>query len=476
MKEYHCSNLSELTEVLEGLAPGLLFRGQTREYLRKDGGPDLRSSIDRHGCVPHRMLKWWQYSRFILGTFIKSFDAESDLATDQAILQHYGWRSFFLDASSSVRVGAWFAGHKYNSKRVIELVEDCWEDPVFAIREEAWYEPADEQVACLYAIGKKGLRRNDIDAVDLVEIATEAGQHRCGAQSAFMIGPLTGNLPDDCIVAKIFAPTSVFRDFATEAESLNQEFLFPNKASDPFLAALSSVPWVKRYHDGQSLGIDFYDRGLGLPEYNVRSMKRNGSEVCFYRRFWIADILSKGSIFSETNFYLNGEMLFHGTAGSLNEFPKVTELLNETESVAVEIDGLIAYPYARPGRFAKGIYLEKQEDGTILLTELAVDQHGLRPAGFGITRGIYFKPSQDGLWERVLHKEECDCGHEMHHKHHLVVVSHFERSLRDCAFSKIRDRVLATSEVSATSDPSVVELMRLEAHQLDAYPDAPASQ
>ncbi len=113
MKEYHCSKLAELTEFLEGLAPGLLFLGQTQEYLRDDGGPDLRSSIDRHGCVPDRMLKWWQYSRFILGTFIKSFDAESDLETDQAILQHYDWRSFFLDASSSVRVGAWFAGHKY---------------------------------------------------------------------------------------------------------------------------------------------------------------------------------------------------------------------------------------------------------------------------------------------------------------------------------------------------------------------------
>jgi hypothetical protein len=188
MNEIHCETTAELADAIESLAPGMLFRGQTREYLRTDGGPDLRSSFDRHGCIPDRMLKWWQYSRFILGTYIKAFDAESDISTDQAILQHYGWRSFFLDASSSARVACWFAGHKYETKRSGELVEDCWEDPVIAMREEAWYEDADRQVGCLYVIGRKGLRRKQIGCVDLVEIATEEGQHRCSAQSAFMVG------------------------------------------------------------------------------------------------------------------------------------------------------------------------------------------------------------------------------------------------------------------------------------------------
>lgn len=459
MKEWHCKSLSELKDAIEALPPGTLFRGQTKEYLRDDGGPDLRSSIERHGCVPDRMLKWWQYSRFILGTFVKSFDAASDIATDQAILQHYGWRSFFLDATSSPQVAAWFAGHEYKSNRAIELVEDCWEDPLFVIREEARYEPAEERVGCLYVIGRKGLRRNDIQAVDLVEIATEAGSHRCSAQSAFMVGPLNGNLPDDCIVAKVRAPTSVFREYAAQGTSLSQEYLFPRSASDPFLAALSSVPWVKIYGDKEA-GIDFFDRGLGLPEYDASSMKRNVPSVCFYRRFWIADILPAESAFLETHFYLCGETIFHGTAGSLTEFPKITELLKEVTSVAVELDGLIAYPYSQGGSFAKGIYLERQEDGCILLTELAVDHHGLRPAGFGITRGVYYTPKEDGNWERIAHTEECDCGHESHHTHHLVVASHFENSLASAEFKKVRDRIFASNGVVATSDPAVIKLMQ----------------
>jgi len=455
----NCETSAELAEALESLAPGMLFRGQTQEYLRTDGGPDLRSSIDRHGCIPNRMLKWWQYSRFILGTYIKAFEVESDLATDQAILQHYGWRSFFLDASSSSRVAAWFAGHKYRTKRAIELVEDCWEDPVFAIREEAWYEDADEQTGCLYVIGRKGLRRNGIECVDLVEIATEQGQHRCGAQSAFMVGPLSGNLPDDCVVTKIHAPTKVFREFAAEDLSLNQSLLFPGQRSDPFLATLMSVPWVKRYGDGDDVSINFYDRGLGLPEYDLCSMKRNGSEACFYRRFWLADALSEDSLFAQTDFYLTGEGLFHGTTDGTNTFPNITRLLRETASVTVEIDGLIRYPYAAHGSFAKGIYLELQENGSLLLTELSVEQHGLRPVGFGIAKGIYYEPNDSGIWTKVSHPEECDCGHNAHHNHHLVVASHFENLLQSGDFRKLRERVLTTPDVDPTSDKGALDWM-----------------
>lgn len=462
MEVINCESAGELASAIDKLPPGVLFRGQIKEYLRADGSPDLRSSIDRHGCIPDRMLKWMQYSRFILGTFIKTFDTESDLATDQAILQHYGWRSLFLDASSSALVAAWFAGHKFQNHREVELVEDCWEDPAFAIRERAWYQAADEQIGCLYAIGRKGLRRNGIECVDLVEIATEEGRHRCNAQSAFMVGPLSGNLPDDCIVAKILAPTSVFRDYLVEGETLTQSTLFPNEDLDPFLATLMAIPWVKRYEGEESPTIDFYDRGLSFPEYSMRPMKRNGPGTCFYRRFWIADVSPIGSPFSETDFYLTGETLFHGAALCLKTFPNISQLLENKRSVIVEIDGLIAYPYGTDGSYAKGVYFERQEDGTILITELAVDHYGLRPAGFGITKGLYYKVNKEGEWERITHPKECDCGHESHHRHHLIVASHFESSLENNDFTQVRDHIFATSEVEGNSDQAAIDWMKTD--------------
>jgi hypothetical protein len=108
METVDCQTPEELQEFFDGLAPGVLFRGQTREYLRADGGPDIRTSFDRHGCIPFRMPKWWHYSRAILSTYVKGFDGLTDLATDRAVSQHYGRRSFFLDATADPAVACWF--------------------------------------------------------------------------------------------------------------------------------------------------------------------------------------------------------------------------------------------------------------------------------------------------------------------------------------------------------------------------------
>ena len=177
METVNCQTPEELWQFFENLAPGVLFRGQTKEYLRADGGPDIRTSFDRHGCIPSRMLKWWHYSRAILSTYVKSFDGLTDLATDQAILQHYGWRSFFLDATTDSSVACWFAANSYRSQPCGEMIEDCFEDPLFVVRQKAWYEPADE-IGCVYVLSRKALRARDLQTVDLAASRT-ADAARC---------------------------------------------------------------------------------------------------------------------------------------------------------------------------------------------------------------------------------------------------------------------------------------------------------
>jgi len=453
METIHCETLDELQAALGAVAPDALFRGQTREHLREDGGPDLRTSFDRHGCVPDRMLKWWHYSRAILATYIKAFDGETDLATDQAILQHYGWRSAFLDATANPAVGAWFAANAYHTAPCGELIEDCWEDPLFVTRQRAWYEPAVGR-GCLYVFSRKALRARALHAVDLVEIATQDGRHRCAAQAAFMIGPLRGNLPDDCVRGRIFAPTATFAAYAAQWPELTQENLFPAPRTDPVMAALLSIPWVKRELNGEGMGIDFFDRGLPLPEYEVNNLRRAGPYSAFYRRFWLADAATPGSRFGATTFFLTEETLFHGTTTGTLQFPRLTELVRNKMSVAVELDGLVRHPGGRAGsQYGKGIYLEAQDDGNILLTELAAEHPGARPAGFGITRGMYYRPDREGAWRRLEHPEQCDCGRLAHHAHHLTVAEHFEHALVEGEFKPVRDRVYATADVDPLSDP-----------------------
>lgn len=454
-----CKTLEELQEFFEGLPPAVLFRGQTREYFRADGGLDLRTSFDRHGCVPHHMLKWWHYSRAILASYVKGSDGVSDDATDQAILQHYGWRSFFLDATTDSLVACWFAANSCQSKPSGELIEDCFEDPLWAIRQEAWYEPADE-IGCVYVLSRKALRARDLQSIDLMEITTTIGQHRCMAQSAFMVGPLHGQLPEDCIVTRVLAPSSVFGAYTAQVSALTCETLFPSPAIDPVMATLLSIPWIKREIDDNVPGIDFFDRGLPLPEYEVKTIRRTGGNTAYYRRFWLADADISETILSQTTFYLTEEILYHGTASGDLILPHLTNAVRAQTSIAMEIDGLIQHPSAiNSTQYGKGIYLEQQEDGTIFLTELAVDHPGARPAGFGITRGCYFRVDEDYRWHQIDHPAQCDCGKPAHHAHHLVVAEHFEKALEDQVFRLAREKVYATTDVESVSDPLALEWM-----------------
>ena len=154
----------ELGAFIDALGNGHLFRGQTCEYLDATGQPNIATTFARHGCQPPHMLRWSHYARVILQAFAKGFDDSDDPATDEAILQHYGWRSFFVDATSSPGVAAWFAGHRYSSQRKIDLTEDCWEIGLFTVRDAATYEPADG-LAVLYCLSKKRLRAHELQHV-----------------------------------------------------------------------------------------------------------------------------------------------------------------------------------------------------------------------------------------------------------------------------------------------------------------------
>jgi hypothetical protein len=342
------------------------------------------------------------------------------------------------------------------------MIEDCWEDPLFVIRQKAWYEPSEGR-GCLYVLSRKALRARDLQAVDLVEITTEHGQHRCAAQSAFMVGPLIGNLPDDCVTARIFASATTFGEYAAQYPRLKREILFPGPTTDPVMAALLSIPWVKRETAGDGIGIDFFDRGLQLPEYDVKVLRRPGQSAAFYRRFWLADSAKPGTRFGDTTFFLTEETLFHGTTSDEMSFPRLTKLLRDKKSIAVEIDGLVRHPYSgASSQYGKGIYMEIQENGSILLTELATEHPGARPAGFGITRGVYFMPDATSCWVRVEHPEQCGCGRPTHHAHHLAVAEHFEHVLNDPGFVAVRERIFAMPSVNPDTDPIALKWMDLD--------------
>jgi hypothetical protein len=50
--------------------------------------------------------------------------------------------------------------------------------------------------------------------------------------------------------------------------------------------------------------MDFFDRGLPLPEYEVQNIRRTGPTTAYYRRFWLADAINPETPPAETTFYL----------------------------------------------------------------------------------------------------------------------------------------------------------------------------
>lgn len=123
--------------------PGVLYRGQVKHYLDPNGYPSLSTSFQRQGCIPDSMIKWTFYAKRALQNLVRGWEETGDIATNQAILQHYGFRSFFIDATGDPRVAAWFASNKYESNYQLNLVEDCFEDPVMLRSLKAWFVPAE---------------------------------------------------------------------------------------------------------------------------------------------------------------------------------------------------------------------------------------------------------------------------------------------------------------------------------------------
>ncbi|MEG1451971.1 FRG domain-containing protein [Brevundimonas sp.] len=452
MRTFECRSVDEIASAITEIGPGALYRGQSSEYLDGEGRPNLKTSFERQGCIPPLMLKWSHAAKAILTTFVKGYDGASDLAVDQAILQHYGWRSFFLDASSNAAVAAWFAGHRYSSEPCGELIEDAFELPLMIRREQARYVAGDGE-AVLYALSRKELRAQQIQAVDLLEIMTASGRPRYLAQNAFMIGPLQTALPPEIVVARIKGPAAAFREYAAQTPSMDADSLFPPPASDPVLAALLAMPWVRQSHAIiGDLGV--FTRGLPLPEYHIGSVRRTGSGTAYYARTWIANAVAE-TIFQDTVFYLTEEALFHGGRPDDPRLPHLSSLLREHLSVAVEIDGLVAFPTAMGSpNYGKGIYLERQPDNTILLSGLTLKQRGLVPSEFGITRGVYYRV-EDNLWKPVEHPQQCQCGNVAFHAHHLVVAAHFEHALTEGRFRKVRENLFADIDVDHRTDPVV---------------------
>lgn len=430
MKLHEASTIDELEMMLASFGDKVLFRGQNSHY-GEPGKPSVGTSFDRKGCIPSQMLKWCRYCQNVLDTFIQKH--RGDLAYHQALLQHYGWRSFYVDCTSNPAVAAWFASHSYSEEPKLEMSEDCDERPVWLKKRMARYD-FNEGVGHLYVLDKQSAA--EVGLLDLATLTVEGFRPRTLAQSAWLIGPLRNKpIPENCYIAQITAPRWVLRDCAASHGLVDTNTLFPSISEDPILKALLGLPWDEIKIEDGIKDLPAFRRTLDLPEYHPSYVKIAPTSTAFYRGANILETQESIDGCAEGGILVSiPDLVLYGSAyrNAPLRFPHIDKLIDEHGTVAFEAGTLIQH--AQLGElpiYQKGIGVLRRESDLFEVCELTVRHPGLEMTGAGFTRGWFYRRQPDGLWTKVESPLECSCGSEIVHSQHISALHIAEEYLKD---------------------------------------------
>ena len=435
MREIAVSSVAELRAVLDALGSGVLFRGQTQHY-GASGIPRAVSSFDRNGCIPQEMVKWLRYSESILEHWFG--EAASSLEFSQALLQHYGWRSFYIDVTSSAAVAAWFAAYEYHDHDTFEFCEDCDERPVILQKKLARY-TFSEEMGHLYVIDSSIAERSS-GRVDLSNLRIDGFRPRFEAQSALLLGPLlNGPIDPGCYLNHIIGSRAIFRMYAVEYGINQTTDLFPDRGPDPVLASLLDLPWKKiGTLPNQKNGTAIFRRTIVVPEYTDSDHKILPPRVALFHNSKVADIESvDGAPENSMVLTVPSISVFGKADPAPNLFPKIMALLEKHACITFEIDDIIQHsPQERTSLYGKGVSVTNRDGGLVEVSELMIEHPGMVLARAGHAAGWYYEISAGGLWKRVHHEAECACGSDRPHLRHLSALHIIEHWLSQTYLGK----------------------------------------
>ncbi|EKD4047414.1 FRG domain-containing protein [Vibrio parahaemolyticus] len=422
MKQLKVNTLHELQELIATYGEAVLFRGQLEHY-GEPSHPSVIASFDRRVCVPSEAVKWMSYASKVLEVLIG--DHVKDISYVQALLQHYGWRSFYIDCTSSPAVSAWFASHKYTESLGIDMCEDCGENFLWERKKFAQYN-FEEGDGHLYIIDKSIAK--EVGLVDLSTLTLSGTYLRTDAQKAWLLGPTLGEpIPKECFVAHITASRSIFRDYANLHDLTNTDSVFPPASKDPILKALLELPWreIKSLHDPE-VSVPVFQRALELPEYHNSFEKIASPTTAFYRGQTISEMFdsleSRYGLLTGGEILSASELILFGSADTntpLN-FPKIEKKLEGNNYLAFEIDEIVKHPNVGDNIiYQKGIGIISHSLELFEVCALVVMHPGIEMTNAGFSPGWFYRRKSSGLWEREYHEYECDCGNENIHNRNI---------------------------------------------------------
>ncbi len=444
MVELTFNTIEDLQDYLMSFGEDVLFRGQTQHYTLADGQVSISTSHRRQGCVPQLLRKWSHYAEDILRGMAMMPLTSIDSDFIQAFLQHYGWRSFFVDLTSDFAVATWFASHKFTSKMNLMPSEDCFEQFVVTAHQVAKYEVAPGE-GSVYVVSKEEIEKTDANCIDLTRMKADFTT-RFITQKACLAGPFSDGLPPESVLAHIRCPAVLFSELAKRHGYTETSTLFPSREKDAYLERLLSVPYQRI-----SAEVTGYARGLMLPEYDFRNVRAHSPSTAFFTPFWIADNRgpSNGPLQRSVFFRISDHALYNSIKDDGLCLPNVTTMTKKYGSLVVEADGILRFPeFYTSTCYGKGVYVENVSEDLFQVHALNLEHPGSVVEGAGFNYGWYYKFHNDGNWQRHRRVGECPCINTFRHLHHTGVLHALECMLANDEFRHKSDLDFVHSSLS----------------------------
>jgi hypothetical protein len=426
VKKIAVDNLSELERALAPYGTTFLFRGQTKEYTLSDGLPNITSSFVRKGCIPPLMLKWIFYTDELLrrgGLDLKRPDL---LPLTQGLLQHYGWRSFYVDLSSDASVAAWFASYAFQANPELHLCENTSEQPVWVKLLGASYKPS-EETGHLYVFDKELLRTFGHTLVSLEDELTTDCPSRFQTQKAWLASIFLDQrrLDPRSIAAHITAPADIFRALAKSAGFQTTNDVFPPPEDDKLLANLLNLPL--HLIDVPNPLFPAYSRSLEIPEYQETIPKHLPPTTALYSPFWLSDVLDNNQ--NEVCLHVPEE-IFYASIQIGAPIPRICEYIRQSDVTNIETNELICYPaIPHTTTYEKGISIRKDQGNLYDVCGITVDYAGNELVGAGGSEGYRYELIGDQLIRRPS-PTDCSCGDPDRHTLHLRAIAALDEMLK----------------------------------------------
>ncbi|MHB1309259.1 MAG: FRG domain-containing protein [Limisphaerales bacterium] len=288
--------LAEIARVVAP-APGTVrvFRGQTRDYplilssfgrLRRTRPPaELFDVFMRHLFIKGGLLVLMSDLRLLprLGPLdVQVSPAHYVLA--EALIQHYGYQTRYIDVSSALDVALWFATHRFEGRMDTRVGDG----PPYRLTFPAWHEAATEP-GVVYALDVRpwdGVTNvGEGDYIDLVPLAPP-GINRPQRQVGGVLYAPALNVEDDAIGRLVRAKFEIRFPWPETNLPWDTDHVFPGPDEDPIFAALLAAPYlqtVRMRPDGDETEETVLRRVCTLPEYR-RGPDDAGREAMYRQR------------------------------------------------------------------------------------------------------------------------------------------------------------------------------------------------